>query len=545
MELMLHGIVRFSFRIAFPVMLSTSFGVLWRGLIMDSHEHLFFECNFTFKVLSLVHMYAEMNTVHPILDDILLWFQSLASSRSFKAMVGKLIVAASSYFIWSKRNNMLFNNTRRSPKEVRYLIIITVRLKLVSFRFKNTTRVKELLVLWKMPTSQTTDNLKEVVQKELEEFKRSGIMSDFRNEMETYRDFTTSDVPNFNGVLDPIASARWLVVVEGAFCTSNCCYKCGALNHMSKDCKKQRFYVTTVTNWGTNQINAQTRRRSKARVYMMATEEDKVVHDVVTGTILVNSIPARVLYDSSASVSFLSYKFSKNLSTLPYKLPFPLEVEIANNKVVVVSDVYRKVEIEIDDITFSIDLITMIQNLVRVINPQGHEIIIYGDKRKGDFNLCSVRKARRCLSCRCHAFMVHVIDTRFKKKGVKDVLILNEFLNVFPKYLPGIPPERQVEFRIDLVLGIKVDPAKIEAVMNWQAPNNVEPKIWLFIAMRRIPASDAFLCNMAKLLPMHQDESSVITLDDLEIDPELTSRDDNFRKEIKTTSQQDNLVGEG
>ncbi|GJY00214.1 hypothetical protein Tco_0357232 [Tanacetum coccineum] len=46
--------------------------------------------------------------------------------------------------------------------------------------------------------SQTTDNLKEVIQKELEEFKK------------------------FDRELDPIASTRWLVAVEGAFRTSNC-----------------------------------------------------------------------------------------------------------------------------------------------------------------------------------------------------------------------------------------------------------------------------------------------------------------------------------
>ncbi|GKC92436.1 hypothetical protein Tco_1157878 [Tanacetum coccineum] len=70
--------------------------------------------------------------------------------------------------------------------------------------------------------SQTTDNLKEVIQKELEEFKKEGIMKDFRNEMATYRDFMACDVPKFDGTLDPIASTRWLSVVEGAFRTSNC-----------------------------------------------------------------------------------------------------------------------------------------------------------------------------------------------------------------------------------------------------------------------------------------------------------------------------------
>ncbi|GJS17937.1 hypothetical protein Tco_0412409 [Tanacetum coccineum] len=70
--------------------------------------------------------------------------------------------------------------------------------------------------------SQKTDNLKEIVQKELEEFRRGRIMGDYRNEMTTYRDFMAYDVLKFDGVLDPIASTRWLAAVEGAFRTSNC-----------------------------------------------------------------------------------------------------------------------------------------------------------------------------------------------------------------------------------------------------------------------------------------------------------------------------------
>ncbi|GKE82245.1 hypothetical protein Tco_1552245 [Tanacetum coccineum] len=93
------------------------------------------------------------------------------------------------------------------------------------------------------------------------------------------------------------------------------------------------------------------------------------------------------------------------------------------------------------------------QKHVRVINSQGREIIIYEDRRKGDLKLCSVMKARRYLSRGCYAFIAHVIDTNFEKKSVEDVSVVNEFLDVFPKELSGIPPERQVEFRIDLVPG--------------------------------------------------------------------------------------------
>ncbi|GJV93893.1 putative reverse transcriptase domain-containing protein [Tanacetum coccineum] len=276
-----------------------------------------------------------------------------------------------------------------------------------------------------------------------------------------------------------------------------CCYKCGALNHMSKDCKKSMIICYNCNQLGhkSNEcpnpkaIEAKPLKSIKeekvektgiptptARAYMMAIEEDKVVRDVVTGTILVNSIPARVLYDSGASVSFVSFEFSKNLFTPPNKLSFPLEVEIAGNEIVVMSKVYRDVEIEIDDSVFKIDLIPIVlgafdivigmdwldrynanilcsQKLVRVVNPQGWEIIIYRDKRKGEFKLCSMMKARKYMSRGCQAYMAHVIDTNIEKKSAKDVPVVNEFLDVFSEDLLGISPERQVEFQIDLIPG--------------------------------------------------------------------------------------------
>ncbi|GJS46960.1 putative reverse transcriptase domain-containing protein [Tanacetum coccineum] len=50
---------------------------------------------------------------------------------------------------------------------------------------------------------------------------------------------------------------------------------------------------------------------------------------------------------------------------------------------------------------------------------------------------------------------IHAYKDKYKSKGkrLEDVPVVQEFPKLFPKDLPGIPPTRQVEFRIDLVLG--------------------------------------------------------------------------------------------
>ncbi|GJV97129.1 zinc finger, CCHC-type containing protein [Tanacetum coccineum] len=121
------------------------------GVQMDSHEHIFFECGYSSKVGSLIRNLAGMENVPPILEDIVAWFHPMAAKRSFINVVGKLLFAAASYYIWLERNNRLFKNTRRSPEELRDLIMVVVRLKLVTLRFKNKPRVIERLSEWKMP----------------------------------------------------------------------------------------------------------------------------------------------------------------------------------------------------------------------------------------------------------------------------------------------------------------------------------------------------------------------------------------------------------
>ena len=38
-----------------------------------------------------------------------------------------------------------------------------------------------------------------------------------------------------------------------------------------------------------------------------------------------------------------------------------------------------------------------------------------------------------------------------KEGRIKDTLMVNEFIDVFPEKLPGLPPEREIEFCIDLM----------------------------------------------------------------------------------------------
>ncbi|XP_071921761.1 uncharacterized protein [Coffea arabica] len=67
--------------------------------------------------------------------------------------------------------------------------------------------------------------------------------------------------------------------------------------------------------------------------------------------------------------------------------------------------------------------------------------------------LISGIRARKLLSRGAQGFLAFLINTPTDKLRVEDVLVVNEYPDVFPDELVTLPPEREIEFKIDLLPG--------------------------------------------------------------------------------------------
>jgi hypothetical protein len=55
----------------------------------------------------------------------------------------------------------------------------------------------------------------------------------------------------------------------------------------------------------------------------------------------------------------------------------------------------------------------------------------------------------------CKIYEILALNDKSVAEGLENLTVVKDFADVFPKELPGLPPEREMEFTIDLKLGTK------------------------------------------------------------------------------------------
>ncbi|GKD39111.1 putative reverse transcriptase domain-containing protein [Tanacetum coccineum] len=98
------------------------------------------------------------------------------------------------------------------------------------------------------------------------------------------------------------------------------------------------------------------------------------------------------------------------------------------------------------------------EKIVRIPN-KDEVLIVQGDRdgkgEKSKFSIISCTKTQKYIKKGCLIFLAQVTkketEDKSEEKLLEDMPTVQDFLEVFPEDLPGLPPTRQVEFQIDLV----------------------------------------------------------------------------------------------
>jgi hypothetical protein len=113
------------------------------------------------------------------------------------------------------------------------------------------------------------------------------------------------------------------------------------------------------------------------------------------------------------------------------------------------------------------------RKVIQLTSPSGNGVTIYGEKKNNPI-MCTLAKAWKNIQKGSKAYLTYVSDVRTETPRIEEVSMVQEFSDVFPDYLSGIPPDREVEFRIDLVprakpvakLPYRLAPSELQELMT-------------------------------------------------------------------------------
>ncbi|KAI3815729.1 hypothetical protein L1987_15408 [Smallanthus sonchifolius] len=134
----------------------------------------------------------------------------------------------------------------------------------------------------------------------------------------------------------------------------------------------------------------------------------------------------------AADKSFVSLNFEPLLAKTRSKLEKTFTVEVADRNSITIDSIVHDCSLELNGHTFLVNLIPM---------PLGR------------LKLMSCITTQKYIRKKYMVFLAHVIQKEDKERRVEDIPIIREFPEVFPDDLPGLPPVREVKFRIDLIPG--------------------------------------------------------------------------------------------
>ena len=227
--------------------------------------------------------------------------------------------------------------------------------------------------------------------------------------------------------------------------------------------------------------------RTQAKVYVVTQQDADAAPDVVTDVISILDHDAYTLVDPGATHSFASKPFLDRFQIETQPLEGRMRVSLQAKDPLFPDRVVRDSRVMIEGQEFPADLVALdmrdfdvvlvmdwlsrhratfdcYKKEVKLHRLGKLEVKFRGIRRELSYNMISTMAAQRMPRKGCQGYLDYVVETRKEGTMVDEIPVVREFPDVFTDDIVGLPPEKEVDFTIDLILGtepISIPPYRI------------------------------------------------------------------------------------
>ncbi|GAU48050.1 hypothetical protein TSUD_404850 [Trifolium subterraneum] len=242
------------------------------------------------------------------------------------------------------------------------------------------------------------------------------------------------------------------------------CYSCGKEGHKSKECKATTPTCFNCGEEGHKSPECKKPKKVTGKVFALNGEGADQVDNLIRGTCFIHDTPLIAIIDTGATLSFISMDCMKRLNIPVYEMSGCMNIETPASGSVITRLVCRNCPVSVFGRHFGMDLvciplsgIDVIFGMNWLVFNQVHinccEKTVIFPKSEGSLPLMNGEELKE--SSNDHGELFMVFGSLKLEGGAKleGITVVREFSDVFPEDIFDLPPEREVEFGIDLVPG--------------------------------------------------------------------------------------------